>query len=142
VEEERLTRRKHSGAFPVQAIRFCLENASLSLSDVDAIAVGYEGGEGTHRDPALSATSFSTALSEMLEAPADISSRLRLIDHHTAHGMSAYWPSGFKDALVVSVDAWGDDASGRVATARDGEFEMLRTFSVEQESLGIFYGMF
>jgi carbamoyltransferase len=139
VEEERLVRRKHTGCFPALAIRHCLAEASRTLDDVDVIAVGYEGGQGEGRDAGCSAATFARTFEK--EFGARVESKIRLVDHHTAHAMSAYYPSGFDDALIVTVDGWGDNSALTIMTAEHGSIRELKRCSVHQ-SLGLFYSRF
>lgn len=60
------------------------------------------------------------------------------VDHHFCHVTSAYFTSGFEDALVVSLDGGGDSRSGLVYAVRDGEFEYLTEVSA-YNSLGNYY---
>lgn len=136
VEEERLTRKKHTGTFPARAIASCLAHAGLTLDDVDAVAVGEQGGVGPYRDPDLSVGAIARALAGF--GGADPSGRIHLVEHHLAHAMSAYYPSGFDDALVLTMDGFGDGVSGLVMSVRGGRREVLRRIGVEQ-SLGNFY---
>jgi carbamoyltransferase len=143
VEEERLRRIKHIGAFPVNAVRFCLSHGGVSLSSIAAIAVGYEGGVGPYRDHRLGRESFARCFAESEQADYDdVLDKIELIDHHRAHAFSAFYGSGFQSALVVSLDAWGDGASGLIAAVRHGEWNELRRLNVRGESLGIFYSHF
>src|SRR4029077_628886 len=65
--------------------------------------------------------------------------RIRFIKHHVCHAWSAFMPSGFDRALVVTMDGQGDaDESGYVATADDRGLEILRTTHVA-DSLGMLY---
>ncbi len=138
VEEERLTRNKHTGTFPSTAIASCLHQAGLRLSDVDAIAVGEEGGEGEFRDPDLSPTRIAAALQESGLTSKDRSASVRLIEHHMAHAMSAHLPSGMDDALVFTMDGFGDGIAGLVMTAKGDEHHILRRLRVDQ-SIGNFF---
>ncbi len=60
------------------------------------------------------------------------------VDHHLSHCTSAYFTSGFGDALVVSVDGGGDAKSSRIYTVRDGEWEHVHETSA-YDSLGNYY---
>lgn len=138
VEEERLTRNKHTGTFPCRAIASCLHRAGLTLDEVDAIAVGELGGDGPFRDPDLSRAKVARALAASGLTRSDLSDDIHLVEHHEAHAMSAYYPSGFEDALVVTLDGFGDGIAGLVMEAREGRFSTLRRLQVEQ-SLGNFF---
>jgi len=138
VEEERLTRKKHTGSFPSLAIRSCLAQAGLSLDEVDAIAVGEQGGSGPYQDPDLSAAEVARTLRASGLTRTDLTHRVHLVEHHEAHAMSAWYPSGFDDALVMTMDGFGDGIAGLVLSMRDGRRTELRRLSVEQ-SLGNFF---
>lgn len=138
VEEERLTRKKHTGSFPAQAIESCLAHAGLSLDDVDAIAVGERGGSGPYQDPDLSPATIARALRASGLTRSDLSDRVQLVEHHVAHAMSAWYPSGFDEALVMTMDGFGDGIAGLVVSMRGDKRTVLRRLSVDQ-SLGNFY---
>lgn len=63
---------------------------------------------------------------------------IKFVDHHLAHITSAYFTSGFDDALVVSIDGGGDRKSAKVYAVRDGKFEKLHEVSA-YNSLGNYY---
>jgi carbamoyltransferase len=70
---------------------------------------------------------------------ARLDEKIRLVEHHVGHAMSAFGPSGFSDALIFTADGFGDGISGCVLEGRDGQLTSTRgTFSVE-DSLGRFY---
>lgn len=75
---------------------------------------------------------------EILRDEFGIHCPIHFIDHHLAHITSAYYTSGFKDALVVSVDGGGDGRSSRLYAVRDGKFEHLHDVSA-YNSLGNYY---
>jgi carbamoyltransferase len=138
LEEERLTRRKHDGRFPTGAVRFCLARENLTLTDMDCIAFGERGGEGYLLDPRISADAVAALLSEELGCPRDRIPDVRLVEHHLAHAMSAYGPSGFDDALVMTADGFGDGISGTVIDVVAGDLEVLARTS-PGDSLGGYY---
>ncbi|MDE1846116.1 MAG: hypothetical protein KGH53_02455 [Candidatus Micrarchaeota archaeon] len=72
-------------------------------------------------------------------APLGINKELVFVEHHTAHAASAYYASGFKEALIVTIDGAGDGVSGTVSTGIDGEIKRVNEFKASA-SLGILYG--
>lgn len=68
----------------------------------------------------------------------DIQCPIKFVDHHFSHITSAYFTSGYEDALVVSIDGGGDGKSGLVYAVRDGRFEKLEEVSA-YNSLGNYY---
>jgi carbamoyltransferase len=77
-------------------------------------------------------------LRRMMREEFGIQAPVRFVDHHFAHLTSAYYTSGFDDALVVSIDGGGDGMSGRVYSVRDGEWGELSGTSAFN-SLGNYY---
>ncbi|MGC8586376.1 MAG: carbamoyltransferase C-terminal domain-containing protein [Candidatus Micrarchaeia archaeon] len=65
--------------------------------------------------------------------------RIYVIEHHLAHASAAYFGSGFKEALVITLDGAGDGLSGTVSIGDKGRLERLAEFKASA-SLGIFYG--
>ncbi len=64
---------------------------------------------------------------------------LYIVEHHLAHAASAYYPSGFKEALIITLDGAGDGLSGTVSMGDNGNIKRLAEFKAST-SLGILYG--
>jgi hypothetical protein len=164
VEEERLTRQKHAtNTFPERAIRACLDHRDLDLGDVDRVLLPYDP---SLRRKILSHSfrrvladpSFGRKLSRLQnqvvrEAQAQlyptrqIEHRLeRLGDvppienlpHHACHAASAFHPSGFDEAVVLTVDAKGEYDSTVVWHGTPEGLERIRTYE-DPNSLGMFF---
>lgn len=147
IEEERLSRVKHSRAFPARAIRFCLAEAGAQLSDLDAIATDTS-------EPFLDSWVFRSGVEEpermaaggrqwiaelfRREFDEEVEPKLRFCRHHLAHLYASYHASGFDEALGVCLDAAGDGPSGLIAECREGRVKPVRQIPIEQ-SLGYFY---
>ena len=117
IEQERLDRNKHSVGMALQApgeprgievpwesLRYCLDTLELSLRDVSTITANMPGDD------------LGAELLRAKIAP-ELVNRIRTLpSHHLAHAYTAFWPSGFDDALVLVVDASGSTQShqGRV----------------------------
>lgn len=147
-EEERFNRVKHSGAFPVQAIRHCLDVAQAQLSDVDAVAVGwraetitniahkhYDFGGGRHCQAAEDWIGQGLAL---LGADGPMPP-IRFFDHHACHAYSVQGWFALQDALVITLDGAGDGASGTVWSFEGGQGRELKRFRSVEGSLGLAY---
>jgi carbamoyltransferase len=78
------------------------------------------------------------AIRRILAKELGIAAEVEFIDHHLAHATSAYFTSGFDDALVVTMDGGGDGCSATVHDVRGGQFERLSTISAFN-SLGNYY---
>jgi carbamoyltransferase len=149
IEEERLSRVKHSNFFPAHAIEFCLKASGLSLSVIDHIAwymserscrsilQAIQRKVSSSRIPADPRAFYGDLCLRVFgESPAP--DRMHFVDHHEAHAASAFLPSPFDKALVVTLDGAGDDACGTVSI---GEGPRLRRIATEpvSESLGHLY---
>jgi carbamoyltransferase len=128
VEESKLVRRRtHWGAggeLPEHAIATCLELAGATPDEVDAVAIARP----------LPESGFHVKLRAQFPA-----SRIVIVEHHTAHAASAYFPSPFDEATVLTLDRGGDFRCGSRWQARDGRM----TLEYEQyspDSLGDLYG--
>jgi carbamoyltransferase len=138
-EEERFTRRKGSGKFPVHALRFCLEHMDASLSDIDIIAFGERGGEGFLLDPEISAERIAQVLGHELDSGADLRGKITCVEHHRAHAYSALVPSAYSSALVFTADGFGDGISGTAWAAEGGKLVARLCDIPFDKSLGRFY---
>jgi len=148
IEEERLSRIKHSNCFPIDAIRYCLERANCSLSDIDIIATNkaaiyaeleaksafLEDSSSTMRPDAKShfALAFRRAFG------IDVSDKIHFCDHHFAHAWSAFGLSGFDHSLILTLDGDGDNSSGMVLLGEGRRLRKLQEFKISQ-SLGRLY---
>ena len=128
VEEERFKRIKHWAGLPVQAISYCLNEAGISIGDVDHIAVN-RNPKANFMKKALFAFSKRPSLklvadrlknaAKVRDIKAVLSSELKIqnsklkavvhnVEHHVAHLASSFLVSPFEEAAVVSVDGFGD----------------------------------
>lgn len=123
-EEERFLRTKHTKAFPHKTIAYCLEEGGLNIGDIDYVAFTYRPmldyarafGDFLRRFP-FSAKRFAvqTAVDAMLLYRAydfrktyGYKGKLIFVGHHDAHAASGYYPSGFEEAAILSIDRGGD----------------------------------
>lgn len=147
--EERISRRKHTGEFPIGAIRACLDWAGLKLGEIDEIAHGFDYAPyralyaldpvstELYRD-VLSREAFVARVREALpEFPVE---RVRHVDHHLAHAASAYFTSGWDECLVIVIDGMGEAHGATIYHARPDELEVLYRISAA-DSLGILYSV-
>ena len=129
-EEERFTRTKHWAGFPINAIKWCLTTFGISISDITHIAINtnprshrirkYVYSLTNHPDPRFLFARWKNKR-ERSNLPQLISSafpdnsiqaQYHFIDHHYAHLASAFFASTFDRSSVISVDGFGDFASG------------------------------
>src|ERR1043165_6319848 len=115
--EERFTRKKHTGDFPLHAIRYCLQEANLTIEDVDEIAHGFDYApyERFYSFDAVARRRYCEVYSrEALlrlvsrDLPGFPLERVYHVDHHLAHAASAYCTSGWDKCLIVVTDGMGE----------------------------------
>lgn len=121
--------------FPAQAIRFCLDVAGRSLHDMDAIALDQDE---TILDAMLLQRALDDAREQMRGAracvadmfaacfDADVSSRLRFVDHTTAHMRAAFFGSGLQRATSMCFDGAGSEALAVVAEQDAASVRVLK----------------
>lgn len=146
LEEERITRIKHTNFFPKHAIAACLKYNGIEFNAIDyyAFAINKKTLETLGEkyiknmiipDPAM------MILRDMFKKQTMQSlnlKKVRLYDHHYCHAISAFFNSGFEESLVVTLDGVGEGLSGSVYTGKNNRIELLREFPVEK-SLGHLY---
>jgi carbamoyltransferase len=149
VAEERLSRKKHTGAFPTLAIQSCLDQAGIGASDLDEVVHGFDFGpyQTLYRLDPVSAELFDELLSPsvftdrvMHALPALGGGWVGGVDHHLAHAASAYYTSGWSDCLVIVVDGMGEAHGASVYLATDGRLEPIYRIAASS-SIGIFYSV-
>jgi len=127
-EEERYTRDKHAlGKLPVNAISAALKINNISMRMIKAVFVS----SASHPD-------LKKRVELYLKHYFGHSPDLHMIDHQLSHLASAYYPSGFSESMLLSIDGFGDFKSMASAIGKNGKIEILETKDISQ-SLGIFY---
>jgi carbamoyltransferase len=155
-EEERFRRIKHWAGFPSQAIHYCLAEAGAKLADVDHIAInsdpkvnilrrlGYAVTQRPDRKFVLDRVrnqSKRLSIERELEMafPGDASrSKIHHVEHHLAHLASCFLVSPFEEAVMVSVDGFGDFASAAWGTGKGASISIDGRVWFPH-SLGVFY---
>ena len=155
-EEERFRRVKHWAGFPSAAVKYCLDEAGITIDEVDHVAV--------NRDPnarlmqrmkfILAKRPSVAAIRRRLENRSRIKDlrteivetfkldsfkpKLHHVEHHRAHLASAFFVAPFEEAAVLSIDGFGDFVSSMWGVARGNHIEVLGEIGFPH-SLGIFY---
>lgn len=168
VEEERLIREKHAvDVFPSQAIQACLDARNLTLDDVDRIliphipdlrekilvshylpdAVRADGVlgtvsalEGVAKTMAKAKFRPDTVIETHLASFEGAIPPIEHVSHHRAHAASAFHPSGFEEAIVLTIDAKGEYDSTVVWHGDPDGLTRLRTYE-HPNSLGLFFAI-
>ena len=149
--EERFTRQKATGAFPINAIRYCLRSANLNLKDVDYFAHGfsYEPHKAAFQTDDFVRRQYEEVFSPEVQirflsehfGGLDWDKKFIPVSHHLAHAASAFYPSGFENALLFISDGMGEVQSMTVATGQGNDIKILAEIPAFH-SLGTLYGVF
>jgi carbamoyltransferase len=155
-EEERFRRIKHWAGFPSQAIAWCLDDAGIDLSQLEHVALNQDSHAAMGHKILYTLASRPDwkllldrwrnkrkrlGVADMLEAmypDQHFTGHFHAVEHHLAHLSSAFHVSPFEEAVVVSVDGFGDFASAAWGVGRGTQLQVDgRVFF--PHSLGVFY---
>mgnify|MGYP000962569831 CR=1 FL=1 len=164
-QEERFTRKKHDPSFPANAARWCLEEAGTRLSDIDAV-VFYEKpllkferlltsyAEVAPRGIRQFVAAMPGWLTEKIAARRSVREGLAKVDpgatrrpplwfggHHRSHAASAFFPSPYDHAAVLTVDGVGEWATATIGEGKGNRLRLLRELHWP-DSVGMLYSAF
>jgi carbamoyltransferase len=164
-QEERFTRKKHDARFPAHAVRYCLESAGVAPEQLDSV-VFYEKPflkferllDNYLAFAPRGLRSFRVALPlwtreklfqkdllcrelETIWPKSDWASRLLFTEHHQSHAASAFFPSPFEDAVVLTMDGVGEWATTSAAVGSGNRLEIVSEVRYPH-SLGLLYSAF
>ncbi len=155
VQEERFSRRRFDAEMPWQAIRCCLELAGIGPRDLDLVAF-YEkpllrfdramatfvhtwpAGRRAFSESAPTWHGHRLRLKALLRTELDYRGRLAFFAHHEAHAASAFLPSPFERAAIVTVDGVGEWTTNSIGVGKGGEVELVSELRFP-DSLGLLY---
>ena len=162
-QEERFSRKKHDARLPRQAIEYCLQEGGVSLDQVDHVVfydkpfLKFERLLETYLAFAPRGfTSFSMAVPlwvkeklfqklllkrELGALGADIEAKLLFAEHHQSHAASAFFPSPFAEAAILTMDGVGEWATTSVGVGRGNSLEIVKEIHFPH-SLGLLYSAF
>jgi len=159
-QEERFTREKHDYRFPVNAVRYCLEEAGITAHDLDHVAfydkplLKFERLFETYiaSSPAgfrLFLMGMPLWLKQKLHMPREMDrglgggykGRYVFTEHHESHAASAFFPSPFEEAAILTLDGVGEWATGSVGLGKGNRIELLLEHRFPH-SLGLLYSAF
>jgi len=159
-QEERFSRKKHDHRFPGNAVDFCLEAGGIEGSQLDLVTfydkplLKFDRILETYI--AYAPTGFKLFLMgmplwlrEKLHTPRQLDiglgrqykGRYVFTEHHESHAASAFFPSPFEEAAVLTLDGVGEWATGTIAMGRGNRLEMLKEIRFPH-SLGLLYSAF
>ncbi len=160
VQEERFTRKKHDDAFPARAIAYCLEQALCSIADVDYVvfyekplrkfdrlletylAYAPEGWRSFNlaiplwlKEKVRQRRLIRSALGKACKAP------IAFTEHHESHAASAFFPSPYQDAAILTLDGVGEWSTTTLGVGEGNKIRLLREINFPH-SLGLLYSAF
>ncbi len=161
-QEERFTRKKHDSSFPANAVKYVLEESGISPESLDAV-VFYEKPlvkferllETYHAFAPTGLKSFLVAipawvreklfmkrmLRTELEKIYPAKYRLLFPEHHLSHAASAFFPSPFEEAAILTVDGVGEWATSTICHGKGNRIEIKKELHFPH-SIGLFYSAF
>jgi carbamoyltransferase len=164
-QEERFSRKKHDSSYPFNAVKYILKNSNLNISDLDHIVffekpfLKFERLLETYLSFAPAGfISFSMSMPIWLREKLfqkkflfdklkqhdenfnDIE-KIKFSEHHYSHAASAFFPSPFKESIVLTLDGVGEWATTTVAIGKDNDLKMLKEIHFPH-SLGLLYSAF
>ena len=163
VQEERFTRKRHDASFPTNSVKYCLAASNLSPQQIDYVVfydkpfLKFDRILETYLAFAPRGfKSFSTSLPVWLKEKlfqkqvlakalepifGDIGERLLFSEHHLSHAASAFFPSPFQNAAILTMDGVGEWVTTSTSVGRDNEIETLKEIHFPH-SLGLLYSAF
>ena len=157
-EEERFTRFKHWAGLPLLSIRACLEDAGISIQDIDHITISRDPSVNKkqkiffalknrikikaliHRSKHISkvATIGKDIAVEFGLKEKELKPEVHYLEHHCTHMASSFFASPFNDSAILSIDGFGDFCSTKTGIGNDNKMTVLDSV-LFPHSVGIFY---
>lgn len=157
-QEERFSRIKGDPSFPLSAISFCLEQAAIDVAELDSV-VYYDKPVRTFHRMLESYRSIAPAglkswltsmplwvsqklhLRELIKESLEYNGPVLFTPHHLAHAASAFFPSPFEEAAILTVDGVGEWSTASIGVGSGSEAKLIREMRFP-DSLGLLYSAF
>ena len=165
-QEERFTRKKHDAGFPHNAIQYCLREAGVAANEIDNVVfyekpfLKFERLLETYlafaprgftsfakampvwvKDKLFQKSAIIKELKFTLDPEVDWRERLLFSEHHLSHAASAYYPSPFESAAVLTLDGVGEWTTTSLAIGRGSSLHVVKEMHFPH-SLGLLYSAF
>ncbi|MGH9693638.1 MAG: carbamoyltransferase N-terminal domain-containing protein, partial [Bryobacteraceae bacterium] len=151
-QEERFSRVKNDKDFPANAFRYCLNQAALTIAEIDCIAfyedpylklgrqlwMGMLPGLTQDRRASIQSRALETQPEEDIRLLTGYDGSIEIVDHHLSHAASAYFFSGFQEAAILTVDGVGEWPTTTYNSGSGAEIKRLSSVDFPN-SLGLFY---
>ena len=157
-QEERFTRKKHDFSFPKNAINYCLQDSGLKVKDLDFVAF-YDKPFLKFERILMTYLTYAPAgirsfvksmplwikqkiwLKELIKKELDFEGKIIFTEHHESHAASAFFPSPFQEAAVLTLDGVGEWATTSYGIGKGNKMEILSEIHFPH-SLGLLYSAF
>ena len=157
-QEERFTRKRHDAEFPEQAIAYCLNEGGITAQQLDFVVfydkplLKFERILQTYLSWAPSGLrSFAMAIplwlkrklwmKDLIRESLGFKGEILFTEHHESHAASAFFPSPYKDAAVLTMDGVGEWATASIGKGQDNKLDLLAELQFPH-SLGLLYSAF
>lgn len=165
-QEERFTRKKHDAQFPVNAIFYCLKEAEIEPHEVSHVVFydkpflkferlletylayaprGFKSFAASLpiwlKDKLFQKSVITKALKNILGGEIDWSQRLLFSEHHLSHAASAFYPSPFEEAAVLTMDGVGEWTTTSLSIGKSNQLSVVKEIQFPH-SIGLLYSAF
>jgi carbamoyltransferase len=165
-QEERFTRVKNDSSFPINAIKYCLHEANISISDIDYIVfydkpfLKFERLLETYfafapfgfksflesfpiwiKDKIFQKKQIIEILKKEFKADGDLKKKLLFSEHHLSHAASAFFPSPFRNAAILTMDGVGESVTTSISIGVENKITFLKEIHFPH-SIGLLYSTF
>ena len=151
-QEERFSRVKHDRSLPRRAFRYCLDQAGLTIADIDCVAyyedpchklgrqiwMGLGGSSSESRREAVLDRLAKIKPQQAIRDLLGYDGPIEIMDHHLSHAASSFYFSGFEDAAILTVDGVGDWPTTTYGFGKGRHIERFEQVDFP-DSLGFFY---
>ena len=166
VQEERFSRKKHDFSFPINSIKYCLKNSNISLAEIDKIVfyekpfMKFERILETYlafapkgftsfsksmplwaKDKLFQRSNIVNELNDNFGKESNWDDKLLFSEHHLSHAASAFYPSPFNEAAVLTMDAVGEWATSSISIGNNNKLDIIKEMHFPH-SLGLLYSAF
>lgn len=157
-QEERFTRKKHDPDFPANACEYCLDSQGLKVDDLDYVVfydkpiLKFERLLNTYLTTAPSGfTSYAKALPlwlkhklwipDTIKTELGYSGEILFTEHHQSHAGSAFYPSPYSEAAILTIDGVGEWTTNSLGVGKGNKFDLIKEIKFPH-SLGLLYSAF
>jgi carbamoyltransferase len=157
-QEERFSRKKHDPRFPINAVKYCLEEGRIKINDIDYV-VYYDKPFLTFERLLMSYLTVAPRgvrswieamplwlgqklnIPKVLQSETGYEGEILFTEHHEAHAASAFYPSPFDEAAILTIDGVGEWATASYGFGKGKDITLLKELHFP-DSLGLLYSAF